>query len=891
MIISIKSSSSGGSSRGLVHYLAHSKFDREKEGIKRREFFNEFENDLDVRAANKHLSLTDSKPNPEELLHVVIAPSRQEIEKIGDDQRTRKAALKAVVRETVARLEKEAKAKNLRWVAALHFNTDNPHAHLAVQKEFLSENGKTEILRINRQMLHYNERDENGEKKLHKGALILAAENKIEELAQTRLRANENEKSLKSEKATGKTNAQNDSKEKNFADDFSKIPNYAERRILAEEMLTASEIERRNGNIENLIEHGDKKRFKIKDERTGTTRHVSLFDIERKIETTSRREAWLKHPKYSEKHEQFAASVAERERSKYEPTIRALETIRRHVLGFENRHLSKTEEKHTRLRNQKLLIEKKYERLKAPVPLPLFSSDEIQRLQTEAIREQNTEKVLLFESFRQSNALELNRATRRDADVRELLAARIINKLKTEGAEKRFREFSENKDYVKVKIGDSLLSHNNLKRHELQNAGKNNLWTQIKSKTSGILFGPGDKFQAVEKLDYPVLHKAVADALENLENIRRDEIEKQKNFGQTLDKIFETETNPNKTKLAPRFSAFEVSLAEDLARDAGRENFYENSLRLQENWLREKSAEKTSQTKTQEGVPATGDGNNQNHASSENKTDTQFQSETERETAREKIIGKFVLGRAEARTLLARITVNKAEENLAKYECDRKFIKHRITDPKTGATRDLSLFETEPRKHYYLLDNLLEKALESKEQKTDRQAVIEASQKKQQELAANLKTANDLAERLENRKTAMLEKFSVSEEIKPIFTPKEIAALDTRAVQTANKSEAERLEKLIRETEKNGRVAKIEDWLEAAANELEILAPGLVRKPDLEISQNGGSSVGRQRVDMDLRITNQNPVLEISTRANDKSTEIETIKHENAAVREKGRTR
>ncbi len=77
MIISIKSSASGGSARGLVHYLAHSKLDREKEGVEHREFFNESENDLDVRAANRHLSRDDSRPKPEELLHVVIAPSKE----------------------------------------------------------------------------------------------------------------------------------------------------------------------------------------------------------------------------------------------------------------------------------------------------------------------------------------------------------------------------------------------------------------------------------------------------------------------------------------------------------------------------------------------------------------------------------------------------------------------------------------------------------------------------------------------------------------------------------------------------------------------------------------------------------------------------------------------
>ena len=349
MIISIKSSKSGGgSSRGLIHYLAHSKLDREKEGIEKREFFSESENDLDVRSANRHLSIGNTKPKPEELLHIVISPSKEEIQSVGDDLKTRKDSLKAVVRETVAKLEKEVKAKKLKWVAAIHFNTDNPHAHLAVQKEFLNENGKSETLRINRKMLHYNEVSDAGEKKLHKGVLILAAENKIEEIAQTRRREQEISKNTESEKANEKSKLQSENPGQFSSNQKPKIPNLNERRILAEEMLTLAEVRRRERNIENLIEHGDKKRFKIKDEVTGNTRHISHFDIERKIEIVSRRKARIIHPKNVEKRTELTSTLAKEERAKHDPVISQLETIRRHVLGFENRHLSKVQEKHTR---------------------------------------------------------------------------------------------------------------------------------------------------------------------------------------------------------------------------------------------------------------------------------------------------------------------------------------------------------------------------------------------------------------------------------------------------------------------------------------------------------------------------------------------------------------
>ncbi len=892
MIISIKSSASGGaSSRGLIHYLAHSKLDREKEGVERREFFGDSENDLDVRAANWHLSSGEAKPKPEELLHVVIAPSKDEIAELGETQETRKNALREVVRETVARLKKEVKAANLKWVAVAHFNTDNPHTHLALQKRFTNENGETEILRINRQMLHYNERDANGEKKLHKGALILAAANKIEEIAGERQKTLENEKSSEPEKAAGKSNNQTENFKRLSSGKPLQIPNFDERRILAQEMLVASEIRRRTRNIENLVEHGDKKRFKIKDALTGNTRHVSLFDIERKIEIVSRRKARLAHPKNLGKRADSISLTAQEERAKLEPVIKQLETIRRHVLGFENRHLTQAQEKHARLNNQKLLIEKNYERLKTAVPLPLFKPDEIQRLQSEAFREQNLEKISSLESIRQSNAAEMNRTARRDCDVRELLAAKTIAELKIQAAEKRLLALSANKDFTKVKIGDSAWSHRELERHELQAARKNDLWSQVKSKTSALFFRSDKKNSNAEKLDYPALHKAVSEALENLETARRDEIAKQKEFNRTLDKIFDAETNPNKTRLAPAFSAYELSDAEDLAADAGRDNFYEKLLPLQENWLREKLAENLRQASDSKAARNSDEIKNQKRPLRATESAIQFQSEPEVPAAAEKIIGKFVLGRSEARSVIAQSKVIEAQENLDRYHREKPFIKHRIKDAKTGAEREVPLHDVKPRKHYYLLDSILENILESKEQKELRNAVRQAAQKSEEELTQKLKDARANAARLENQKAATVEKFCPEQEIQPIFTPKEIATLDARAARASNKSEFDRLENLIKVAEKQGHVGRLQEFLEGAAKELQIIAPVLTKKQESKISREIDLTDGRQTVDKSQETSCKNAVLETTNRAGCKSAESETPVHEKSIVKEKGRTR
>ncbi|MEP7038095.1 MAG: hypothetical protein ABI891_07105 [Acidobacteriota bacterium] len=889
MIISIKSSASGGSSRGLVHYLAHSKLDREREGIERREFFNESENDLDVSRANRNLSRDNSKPQPEELLHVVIAPSKDETESVGDDLESKKTALESVVRETIARLEKEVKARNLKWIAVAHFNTDNPHAHVAIQKQFTNEDGKTEILRINRQMLHYNERGENGEKKLHKGALILAAESKIKEIAGERQKARENDKNFDSQEINGKSQFESGNSEQISTGKTYKISNFNERRTLAEEMLVSAEIQRRERNIENLVEHGDKKRFKIKDETTGNTRHVSLFDIERKIEIVSRRKSRLAQPNNAEKRAELAAKIVLDERAKHASVIGGLETIRRHVLGFENRHLQEAQEKHARLHSQKLLIEKKYERLKTAPPIPLFKPDEIQQLQSEAFREQNLEKILTLENIRQSNAKELNRPSRRDEDVRELLAAKTVAELKMQAAEKRLREFPASKNFVKVKINDSFWSRNLLERHELRANRKNDLWTQVKSKTSEFLYRPNKKNSSAVKLNYPALHRAVSEALEISENTRRIEVEKLKEFNQTLNEIFAAETNPNKTKLAPAFSSYEIAEAEDLALNAGRENFYENAILLQENWLREKLTENLRQAGDSKARSDSEEIKNQKLHSPTGETRVQFQSEPNTPAAAEKIIGKFVLERAEARSVIARTKAIEAQENLDRYSREKFFVKHQIKDAKTGAEREVSLTDVEPRRSYYLLDSILEKALESKKQKNLRDAVRQADEKQEKELAQKLKDAENRAQRLENQKAEMLEKLSVQPaEIQPIFTPKEIAALDIRAAGTINKSEAERLEKIVNDAEKKGRVERIQDLLGAAAKELQLVAVDLTKNQELKISHENNSPGERQTINLTQEISIGGVSSEAGIRTNAKSAESV---HEKTVVKEKGRIR
>jgi hypothetical protein len=189
-----------------------------------------------------------------------------------------------------------------------------------------------------------------------------------------------------------------------------------------------------------------------------------------------------------------------------------------------------------------------------------------------------------------------------------------------------------------------------------------------------------------------------------------------------------------------------------------------------------------------------------------------------------------------------------------------------------------------------LLDSILDKALESKEQKNLRVSVRQAAEKRENELSQNLNVAKNRTERLENQKSRLLEKYSgVPEEIHPIFTPKEIAALDIRTARTIEKSEANRLEKIVNDAEKDSRVERIQDLLASTAKKIQILAPDFAQSYGSKIVQKNDSTGERQTNNQSREISNRSVASDaVSLRINDKSAETN---HERITVKEKGRTR
>ncbi len=169
--------------------------------------------------------------------------------------------------------------------------------------------------------------------------------------------------------------------------------------------------------------------------------------------------------------------------------------------------------------------------------------------------------------------------------------------------------------------------------------------------------------------------------------------------------------------------------------------------------------------------------------------------------------------------------------------------------------------------------------------------MIQAAQNKEKELTQKLNDANNRALRLENQKSMLREKYSAVPETQPIFTPKEIAALDTRAVRTLDKSEADRLEKIINEAEKNNNVGRIHNLLEDTAKKLEILAPNLTLNLESKISRPNDGHHLQQTTGENRKIYNQSAATDTSLCTDHKNAKSEAIEPDKAVIKEKGRAR
>ena len=63
--------------------------------------------------------------------------TEEDFDKLGDDEKEKQARFREMIREGMKGMAAELNVEELTWVAGIHRNTENPHAHIVMSKNVI----------------------------------------------------------------------------------------------------------------------------------------------------------------------------------------------------------------------------------------------------------------------------------------------------------------------------------------------------------------------------------------------------------------------------------------------------------------------------------------------------------------------------------------------------------------------------------------------------------------------------------------------------------------------------------------------------------------------------------------------------------------------------------
>lgn len=415
-----------GSSRGLIHYLAHSKIDPDRESVSGRELFNAFAEHLTVRSANNFLKSDCGKgrPSNDDLHHLVLSFRQEDFLQIGSTDEERKRRLKIVTRHAIGKLENRLQSERLAWAGAVHLNTANPHVHIAIQKQYLTRNLQSKSLnKIPREALPHFELIE-GEKQIVDGILIESAKVKLLELVEEGSRSLEQSKSKHHDHKPGR----------HEGDKFHTLDaNDDERQILRRGILAEYQLKFEEERIAFLIEHRESLKFPVANPAQGKRNKVSLSELQDRANS-------------SDDSQKNAAQQ------------RQIKAITHNILAKEESEFFKLEEESAPVRLNANKIRKHYKKSGLKLPTPAFQKGELDDLQKQCLAGSHNREYVFLEKIR--SELEIsNEIVARSQDELEFLAGqKILSEMRQQLHRKQILDFKDNRYYRKVTLGKERLS-------------------------------------------------------------------------------------------------------------------------------------------------------------------------------------------------------------------------------------------------------------------------------------------------------------------------------------------------------------------------------------------------------------------------------------------------
>lgn len=190
----------GAGASDLTRYVAKSKLDAAREGRKPRELFTQTADNLTYLTAKEWLSITGGALEKRDVLHYVLSfEEGREYEVLGDDEDERKSQTVAFIRRAMAESLREIGVAEMRWVAGIHRNTDNPHVHLLLNKNALARDTQdlVRLPKLPAPVIAHYARAEDGRREFSYGLLINSFAGQVDARHRARARALQFENSIR----------------------------------------------------------------------------------------------------------------------------------------------------------------------------------------------------------------------------------------------------------------------------------------------------------------------------------------------------------------------------------------------------------------------------------------------------------------------------------------------------------------------------------------------------------------------------------------------------------------------------------------------------------------------------------------------------------------------
>lgn len=396
----IKKGRGGSGVSNAARYVSTRDRDEEREGNQARALFSADEDKLTASQANRLLG-DGQEPNANDVLHVVISFEKEEdFIRLGNDEESRKAAVRETTRGTMNEMTSLFTADELRWVAGVHRNTDNPHVHLLIHRDYFDRETRREkrLAALERELRMSWSSALDGERITNPGALSQAFEKHLERNIE---RARE-DRDRADQKLRG------------------------DRLTLGRAMLAEDAVERLQEMRDAAIAVGEHRRYKIVDTQ-GRSRWLSEHDLRLRAEARADQAMARLTPGWNpEVRRQLRSESYGQEIKRYGPVIRKIREMRGADLEWAEVKLQRSSEAARPLIENAKAIRREYESAGQAFPAPILSRAELAGLQDRAVLLGDTERFRRLEEIRASFAAKKGSPTRTESEIGRLRAQLFV---------------------------------------------------------------------------------------------------------------------------------------------------------------------------------------------------------------------------------------------------------------------------------------------------------------------------------------------------------------------------------------------------------------------------------------------------------------------------------